>query len=118
LGSNKNEKSVVTISKAYPVINDIVSNIDAQISYKELKSSHKSRSEDVDFKCILKHLRKLNPFCQVDGRTLYSYNGMKRSAFVELLPQRPKTKLMTAIKKCRPVWLVTWEILLSIQILQ
>ncbi|KAH3718367.1 hypothetical protein DPMN_061170 [Dreissena polymorpha] len=44
LGSNKNEHSIETISKAYPVVNDIVSHIDLQISNKEVKSSHKSRS--------------------------------------------------------------------------
>ena len=88
LGSNKNEKSIVTISKAYPVINDIVLNVDAQIGYKDVKSSHKSRSEEEDLKCLLKLLRKLNPFSQEDGRMLYRYHGVKRSVFIELLQQK------------------------------
>ncbi|KAH3814221.1 hypothetical protein DPMN_142715 [Dreissena polymorpha] len=99
LGSNKNEHSIETISKAYPVVNDIVSHIDLQISYKEVKSSHKSRSENEDMSCLLKHLRNLKPFCRVSGRTLDGYCGIKTSAFKELLPQKAllKEKVMQII---------------------
>ncbi|KAH3897556.1 hypothetical protein DPMN_021744 [Dreissena polymorpha] len=96
LGSNKNEHSIETILKAYPVVNNIVSHIDLQISNKEVKSSHKSRSENEDLSCLLKHLK---PFCQVSGRTLDGYCSIKTSAFKELLPHKAllKEKVMHTI---------------------
>ena len=62
LGANKTENSIVKLSKAAPVINDIVVNIDGHLNYKDIKSSHKSRSEEEDLQNILLVLREVRHF--------------------------------------------------------
>lgn len=81
---NKNENSIVTVSKAYPIINDVVQNLDAQIGFQNKKSSHKRISEEEDLQYIVKLLRRLRPFRCVNGRVLEGYRGINSSVFTEL----------------------------------
>ena len=88
LGANKTENSIVKLSKAAPVINDIVVNIDGHLNYKDIKSSHKSRSEEEDLQNLLLVLREVRPFKKKNGRKLISYKNIKASMFNELLPHK------------------------------
>ena len=86
LGANKTEKSIVRLSKAYPVIKDIVESVDSQLTYKSVKTTHKGRSEEEDLTTILTLLRDQEPFKYVPNRKLKGYSKMKLSVFHELLP--------------------------------
>ena len=65
----------MNISKAYPVIKDVVAAVDNHIGYMNVKSTHKSRSDEGDLGEILNMLKKLRPFSFKSGRT---HNDYKR----------------------------------------
>jgi len=43
LGSNKTEHAIITVSKAAPVIQDIVNNVDQMVNVESKQSSHKKK---------------------------------------------------------------------------
>ncbi|CAC5402478.1 unnamed protein product [Mytilus coruscus] len=66
LGSNKTENSIITISKAAPVVKQICENVDTMLD---------------DVKEIIKELEPLKPWVNQTGRQLYSFKEIKKSPF-------------------------------------
>jgi len=48
LGANKTEKSIVSITKAGPVMKEIADNFDDMSGTKNVKTSHKLRDQDIE----------------------------------------------------------------------
>ncbi|CAC5378816.1 unnamed protein product [Mytilus coruscus] len=66
LGSNKTENSIITISKAAPVVKQLCENVDTILD---------------DVKEIVKELEPLKPWVKQTGRQLYSFKEIKKSPF-------------------------------------
>ncbi|XP_076090697.1 uncharacterized protein LOC143062794 [Mytilus galloprovincialis] len=81
LGSNKTENSIVTISKAAPVVKQICENVDNMLGVIDKKTRHKKRSVEDDVKQIIKELQPLKPWVKQTGRQLYCFKDIKRSPF-------------------------------------
>lgn len=86
LGANKTEELIVRVSKAGQVVDRIVEQIDVELGLKNVKTTHKSRSEKDDLQEILARLRELRPFSQKPGRLVRGYEGIQSSVFCELQP--------------------------------
>ncbi|XP_069105866.1 uncharacterized protein [Argopecten irradians] len=82
LGANKTEHSIISISKAAPVIMDVVSNFDDMLNMKKTNTSHKKRSDEDDLNAILKILRKSGIWNYKEGRSLHGFKGINRSPFI------------------------------------
>jgi len=54
LGANKTENSIISISKAAPIISDISQNFDNMLGMKKYKTNHKKRSSAEDIGILLK----------------------------------------------------------------
>lgn len=59
LGANKTEQSIVSITKAGPVISEISDNFDEMTGAKKLKTTHKEKSRKEDIEIITEYLYKL-----------------------------------------------------------
>lgn len=81
LGSNKTEKAIDTITKAAPVIQDIVDNFDKMSNISHRNTHHRKRSSEGDIKCILKVIVPLKIWNYTEGRTLDSFKKIKKSPF-------------------------------------
>uniref|UniRef100_A0A8W8I4B1 DUF6589 domain-containing protein n=1 Tax=Magallana gigas TaxID=29159 RepID=A0A8W8I4B1_MAGGI len=81
LGSNKTEKAIDTITKAAPVIQDIVDNFDKMSNISHRNTHHRKRSSEGDIKCILKVIVPLKIWNYTEGRTLESFKKIKKSQF-------------------------------------
>ncbi|CAC5402482.1 unnamed protein product [Mytilus coruscus] len=81
LGSNKTENSIITISKAAPVVKQICENVDTMLGVIDKKTRHKKRSFEDDVKEIIKELEPLKPWVNQTGRQLYSFKEIKKSPF-------------------------------------
>ncbi|XP_062576937.1 uncharacterized protein LOC134238840 [Saccostrea cucullata] len=81
LGSNKTEKAIVTITKAAPVIQDVVCNFDRMLGLRDKKTHHKKRSFQDDVKCILKELLTLKIWEKTNGRQLENFPKIAMSPF-------------------------------------
>uniref|UniRef100_A0A8W8NTK5 DUF6589 domain-containing protein n=1 Tax=Magallana gigas TaxID=29159 RepID=A0A8W8NTK5_MAGGI len=81
LGSNKTEKAIDTITKAAPVIQDIVDNFDKMSNISHRNTHHRKRSSEGDIKCILKVIVPLKIWNYTEGRTLESFKKIKKSPF-------------------------------------
>ena len=81
LGSNKTEHAIITLSKAAPVIEDIVHNFDQMVNVKNKQSSHKKKSFEEDVRVILRELIKLDPWTENDGPALTNFEGISKTPF-------------------------------------
>ncbi|CAC5399353.1 unnamed protein product [Mytilus coruscus] len=81
LGSNKTENSIITISKAAPVVKQICENVDTMLGVIDKKTRHKKRSFEDDIKEIIKELEPLKPWVKQTGRQLYSFKEIEKSPF-------------------------------------
>ena len=103
LGSNKTEKSIIGISKAYPLLKEITNHVDSQIHYKDIKTTHKSRSQDEDRNALIDALKDLNIFDTRPGRIIEGYEGIKPSIFEEHCDkvEQYKVKVMDTINRLK-----------------
>jgi hypothetical protein len=83
LGANKTENSIIQISKAAPIINEITSTFDEKIGHKPIKSSHSHKPQVDELQSILKTLHSAKPFTCSPGRRLLTYRGIKKSVSVK-----------------------------------
>ena len=60
--------------------------IDVELGLKNVKTTHKSRSDKDGLQEILAQLRELRPFSQKPGRLVKGYEGIESSVFCELQP--------------------------------
>ena len=81
MGSNKTEHAIITLSKAAPVIEDIVHNFDQMVNVKNKQSSHKKKSFEEDVRVILRELIKLDPWTENDGPALTNFEGISKTPF-------------------------------------
>lgn len=80
LGANKTENSIVAISKAAPVIQQIVQNYDSMLSIKKINTKHKKRSFEEDIQAMIRVLKKTSPWVP-EQRSLNSFIGFEKSPF-------------------------------------
>ncbi|OWF38057.1 hypothetical protein KP79_PYT12811 [Mizuhopecten yessoensis] len=81
LGSNKTEKAIVTITKAAPVIQDVVNNFDRMTNIHDKHTHHRKRSLEGDVRCGLKELVRLKIWTPTQGRKLEIFHQFKKSPF-------------------------------------
>ncbi|XP_033729230.1 uncharacterized protein LOC117318339 [Pecten maximus] len=81
LGSNKTENSIVAITKAAPVIDDIVGNFQEMLNIPVKKTHHRKRSFNDDVKCVLNTLIPLKVWTPQNGRKLENFRNIKKSPF-------------------------------------
>lgn len=82
LGSNKTEHAIITLSKAAPVIEDIVHNFDQMVNVKNKQSSHdKKKAFEEDVRVILRELVKLDPWTENDAKALTNFEGISKTPF-------------------------------------
>ncbi|XP_033738894.1 uncharacterized protein LOC117326312 isoform X2 [Pecten maximus] len=91
LGANKTERAIVNLTKAAPVIQQVNDNFDHMTEFKDIKTTHKVRSDEDDVLAIVKYLQKnkvwisqkrdisvkvlRTPFSFETGRLLNAVNG-------------------------------------------
>lgn len=80
LGANKTENSIVAISKAAPVIQQIVQNYDNMLLIKKINTKHKKRSSEEDIQAMIRALKKTSPWVP-EQRSLNSFIGFEKSPF-------------------------------------
>ncbi|OWF53876.1 hypothetical protein KP79_PYT00396 [Mizuhopecten yessoensis] len=88
LGANKTENAIVNVCSAAPVINDVVANLDYQLNYKNIQTSHKKRSDEEDLKVLLQELQHIKPRRYTPGRKLERYSNIKANVYSHLEPMR------------------------------
>lgn len=76
LGTKKTENSIVAISKAAPVIKQIVQNYDNMLSIKKINTKHKKRSSKEDIQAMIRVLKNPPPWVP-EQRSLNSFIGFK-----------------------------------------
>ncbi|KAK3106929.1 hypothetical protein FSP39_003265 [Pinctada imbricata] len=81
LGANKTEKSIVKISKSNPVIERISENLCCMLDIQSCKTTHKSRSEDVDISTLVDQLMQNDVWNLSHGRQLASFPNMSKSPY-------------------------------------
>ncbi|XP_033748132.1 uncharacterized protein LOC117333109 [Pecten maximus] len=81
LGANKTEKAIITISKAAPVIQNVVENVESMLGICDKKTKHKKRSFEGDVKVLLKEIIPLKVWDQESGRQLKSFREIRDSPF-------------------------------------
>ena len=81
LGANKTEKAIITVSKAAPVIQNIVDNVDSILGIKDKRTRHKKKYFKDDVHFLLNELIPLNIWHHQNNRQLNSFQGISRSAF-------------------------------------
>ncbi|XP_069107278.1 uncharacterized protein [Argopecten irradians] len=79
LGSNKTEKAIISITKAAPVIQNIVTNFDKMVNIYDKHTYHKKRSMEGDISVLMKKLIPLNIWTPTPGRTLENFQKIKKS---------------------------------------
>lgn len=82
LGSNKTENAIIAITKAAPVIQDVVNNFDKMLNIRDKKTHHKKRSFQDDVNCILKELLPVKIWEKTNGRKLENFQKIKVSPFI------------------------------------
>jgi len=87
LGANKTEKSIVSITKAGPVMKEIADNFDDMSGTRNVKTSHKLKSRDQDIEVVTKKLH---------GLRLWDLKG--KGTLAESLPKSPFTFKRNAFK--------------------
>ncbi|XP_063438320.1 uncharacterized protein LOC134719246 [Mytilus trossulus] len=81
LGANKTEKSIIAMSKAAPVINDVTTNFDKMLKLNDFKTKHKKRSSEEDIRTLVKKLKDLDLWNFHENRTLTLFTGIGQSPF-------------------------------------
>ncbi|CAC5402623.1 unnamed protein product [Mytilus coruscus] len=81
LGANKTEKSIIAMSKAAPVINDVTTNFDKMLKLNEFKTKHKKRSSEEDIGTLVKKLKDLDLWNFHENRALTLFSGISQSPF-------------------------------------
>ncbi|XP_061190846.1 uncharacterized protein LOC133198962 [Saccostrea echinata] len=79
LGSNKTERAIVTVSKAAPVIQSIVDNVDRMLCVKAKKTRHQKKSFEGDVKELLTEIMPLKWWIQNPNRKLTHFPNIKCS---------------------------------------
>lgn len=80
LGANKTESSIIAISKASPVIQQIVKNFDNMLLIKKINTTHKKRSSEEDIQAMIRVLKNNSPW-NSEHRSLVSFKGLEKSPF-------------------------------------
>jgi len=81
LGANKTENSIISISKAAPIISDISQNFDNMLGMKKYKTNHKKRSSAEDIGILLKKLKTIDVWHFKNNQILPAFNGISLSPF-------------------------------------
>lgn len=72
------------VSKAGPVILEVVDNFDKMAGIIPKSSSHKSKCSDEDLEALYKHMRRERPLLKTPARKLTSFAGICSSPFTKL----------------------------------
>lgn len=98
LGANKTEKSIIQISKAAPVISQVVENFDKMTGIKNFTTTHKVKSISEDVKILLEKLQQLQPWKVKSGRFLSGFPDMDKSPF-NFDVQKMKRHIMNTVER-------------------
>ena len=99
LGANKIEKAIITISKAAPVIQQVVDNIDNMLNVRDKRTTHKKKSFESDVQILLKELANLNIW-NLQNRQLTSFPDISPSPF-SFFRSGFRHTTMTMVKRLR-----------------
>jgi hypothetical protein len=100
LGANKTEKSIIQISKAAPVISQVVDNFDQMTGIQNVKSTHKVLSRSEDIKVLLEKLQKLQLWKLKHGRFLSGFPDVAKSPF-NFDVTKMKSQIMATAERLR-----------------
>ncbi|KAL4220321.1 Serine palmitoyltransferase 2 [Mactra antiquata] len=97
LGSNKTENSIRSITKAGPVMLDIVNSFNEMTGSKDIKTTHKMKSRSDDIKAIVDKIIELNLWGENQSKELASCSSITKTPF-EFDLEAFKTTLMWKVQ--------------------